>query len=67
VLALILHGRPRKGAKRKNDYRDFMIAADVEERKRMGETLDAAYSAVRVALGKEKAARGPDAVRRIHA
>jgi hypothetical protein len=67
ALTLILHGHPRKGAKKKNDYRDFMIAADVEERKRKGETLDAAYDAVRDALGKEMAARGPDAVRRIHA
>jgi hypothetical protein len=67
ALSLILYGHPRRGAKKKNVYRDFMIAADVEERKRKDETLDAAYDAVRDALGKEMAARGPDAVRRIHA
>ena len=67
ALGEILLARPRRGPKTKNDYRDRMIAADVEELRRNGETLDAAYDAVRCRLDKENALRGPDAIRKIHA
>jgi hypothetical protein len=67
ALGEILRGRPRRGPKRKYDYRDLMIAADVEELRRKDETLDAAYDAIRVRLAKEKAEIGPDAIRKIYA
>jgi hypothetical protein len=67
ALGEILLARPRRGPKTKNDYRDRMIAADVEELRRNGETLDAAYDAVRGRLANEKRVRGPDAIRKIYA
>jgi hypothetical protein len=66
ALRLILQGEATPGPKEKCEYRDSMIAAYVEERKRGGMTANAAYDVVRQGLFDEGVGIGPDAIRRIH-
>lgn len=68
ALSEILNVFPRKGPKKKNEYRDLMIAVEVEEELRSGvATIEAACDAVRNKLGEDGQWRSHDVIRKAHA
>jgi hypothetical protein len=65
ALDLILRGKVRRGAPRKEERRNIEIAAAVVDRMSRGMTADAAYTDVSNDETKNREPIGPDGVRRI--